>query len=510
MDKKYYITTPIYYINDVPHIGHAYTTIAADVMARYKRLNGYRVFFLTGTDEHGQKVEKAAEQSGIHPREHADSMVNRFTDLWKVLDISNTGFIRTTEERHKKVVKNVFQKVLEKGDIYLGEYEDWYCVPCEGYYTDLQLKDGLCPDCMRKPEKLSEESYFFRLSKYTQPLLDLYEQSRDFVMPEIRYNEVASFVKGGLRDLSVSRTSFSWGVPVPSHERHIVYVWFDALTNYLTGVGFLEDMDQFNEFWPCDAHLIGKDILRFHAVYWPSFLMSYGLEPPKHVFAHGWWTIEGQKMSKSLGNVVDPHEVVKTYGVDEFRFFLFREVPFGHDGDFSKNAVVHRINGDLANDFGNLTSRSVTMIGKFLQGRIESPEKKGGMDNHVEETVMRLIAEYKKDMEIFAFHKALNSIFEIISTLNKYIDSEAPWKLAKEADPRIKTVMYNLWNSIRIVAVLFHPFMPRKSQLIWAALGIGKTIEEAVFDREMSFYTPSDVAQIDKIAPIFPRIDEKV
>lgn len=507
MNQKYYITTPIYYINDVPHIGHAYTTIAADIMSRYKRLKGYRVFFLTGTDEHGQKVEKAAAASGIHPREHADSMVGRFTELWEKLNITNTGFIRTTEERHKKVAQHIFQKVREKGDIYLGEYEDWYCVPCEGYYTELQLKDGLCPDCLRKPEKLKEESYFFRMSKYTQPLLDLLEKNRDFVIPEIRYNEVASFVKGGLRDLSVSRTSFNWGIPVPSDERHVIYVWFDALTNYLTGIGFLENDEEFNTFWPCDAHLIGKDILRFHAVYWPSFLMSYGLEPPKHVVSHGWWTIEGQKMSKSLGNVVDPHEVVKEYGVDEFRFFLFREVPFGLDGDFSKAAIVHRINGDLANDFGNLTSRTVTMIGKFLKGKIETPEKNGGADEFVVNTTMKMIEEYQKEMDGFVFHKALNSVFEIMSVLNKYIDSEAPWKLAKENDVRVKTVMYNLWNGIRISAMLLNPFMPTKSQEIWKALGLGRCIENCSFDEEMRFYTPSDAATIDKIAPVFPRIE---
>lgn len=507
MNRTYYITTPIYYINDVPHIGHAYTTIAADIMSRYKRLCGYDVFFLTGTDEHGQKVEKAAEKHGIHPKELADRMVHRFTDLWQVLNISNTGFIRTTEERHKKVVQYMFEKAYENGDIYLDTYEDWYCVPCESYFTDLQLKDGLCPDCLRKPEKLKEESFFFRLSKYTDRLIHLLEERKDFVMPDIRYNEVASFVKGGLRDLSVSRTSFSWGIPVPVQEKHIVYVWFDALTNYITGIGFLDDPDQFNRYWPCDAHLIGKDILRFHAVYWPSFLMSLGVEPPKHVFAHGWWTIEGQKMSKSLGNVVDPYEVAKTYGVDEFRFFLFREVPFGSDGDFSRQAIVHRINGDLANDFGNLTSRSVTMIGKFLQGKIERPEKKGGMDEYVEENVRRLIDEYRKEMEVFAYHKALQNVFEIISILNKYIDSEAPWKLAKEGDVRIKTVLYNIWNSLRIASMLLYPFMPQKSEAIRKALGIGTSFEEVLFDNEKEFYHPGDISRIDKIAPIFPRIE---
>ncbi|HEY3275269.1 MAG TPA: methionine--tRNA ligase [Syntrophorhabdaceae bacterium] len=504
---NYYITTPIYYINDVPHIGHAYTTIAADIMARYKRICGYNVYFLTGTDEHGQKVEKAAEQQGIHPRELADRMVHSFTDLWDTLHITHTNHIRTTDERHRKVVQHIFQKAYDKDDIYLGAYEDWYCVPCESYFTELQLKEGKCPDCGRPPEKLKEESYFFRLSRYTDRLLSLLESRKDFVLPEVRYNEVLSFVKGGLRDLSVSRTSFRWGIPTPMNENHVVYVWFDALANYITGIGYLDNPELFGQFWPCDAHLMGKDILRFHAVYWPSFLMSLGLEPPKKVFAHGWWTIEGQKMSKSLGNVVDPNEMVKKYGVDEFRFFLFREVPFGLDGDFSKSAIEHRINGDLANDIGNLTSRSVTMIGKFLKGAIERPEKKGGMDEYVEEQVRRLRVDYQREMEVFAYHKALGSAFEIIAILNKYIDAEAPWKLAKEGDVRIKTVLYNIWNSLRITAVLLYPFMPDKSDLIRKALGIGSPIEKVRFDEEMEFYFPEGLSPIDKIAPLFPRLE---
>jgi methionyl-tRNA synthetase len=507
MDKRYYITTPIYYINDVPHIGHAYTTIAADIMARFKRMCGYRVFFLTGTDEHGQKVEKAAELQGIHPRELADRTVHRFTDLWKTLNISNDGFVRTTEERHKKVVQHVFEKVYKNGDIYLGEYEDWYCVPCESYFTELQLKEGTCPDCLRPPQRLKEESFFFRLSKYEDRLRKHLEEHRGFVLPEVRYNEVVSFIKSGLRDLSVSRTSFSWGIPVPMKENHIIYVWFDALTNYITGIGYLEDPELFKTFWPCDAHLMGKDILRFHAVYWPSFLMSLGIEPPKRIFAHGWWTIEGHKMSKSLGNVIDPNEVVKAYGVDEFRFFLFREVPFGLDGDFSRSAIIHRINGDLANDFGNLASRSVTMIGKFLKGKIEEPEKKGGMDEYVEENVMRLVGEYAREMEVFAFHKALQAIFDISSLLNKYIDTEAPWKLAKEGDVRIKTVLYNIWNSLRIAALLLYPFMPTKSGEIWKALGIGKSLDKTFFEDETRFYLMNDIGYIDKISPLFPRIE---
>jgi methionyl-tRNA synthetase len=505
VNGRYYITTPIYYINDVPHIGHAYTTCAADVMARYKRLCGYEVFFLTGVDEHGQKVQKAALEQGIQPKELADRMVPTFTGLWKLLNVTNTGFIRTTDVAHRKVVEYLFEQIYRKDDIYLGEYEDWYCIPCEGYFTELQLKEGKCPDCGRGVERLKEESYFFRLSRYGEPLLRYLEEHKTFVMPEVRYNEVASFVKGGLRDLSISRTTFEWGIPVPANPRHVVYVWFDALTNYLTGIGFLTDMEQFGRFWPCDAHLIGKDILRFHAVYWPSFLMSAGIEPPRHVFAHGWWTVEGQKMSKSLRNVVDPVEVAKTYGVDEFRFFLFREVPFGADGDFSEDAIVARINGDLANDFGNLVSRSANMIGKFQQGRLEKPDRSGGTDAQLIERTQVLIEEYRRDMDAFAFSKALNGIFEIIGLLNRYIDGEAPWKLAKEHSTRLPTVLYNIWNGVRICSLLLSPFMPSKTAQVWRALGMGRDIEKASLERERVFYHAGDLSPIDKVPPLFPR-----
>jgi methionyl-tRNA synthetase len=503
----YYITTPIYYINDVPHIGHAYTTCAADVMARYKRLRGYDVFFLTGVDEYGQKAEKAALANGITPKELADRMVPTFTDLWELLNVTNTGFVRTTSDDHKKVVQYLFETISRKGEIYLGDYEDWYCVPCESYFTELQANEGKCPDCGRPLERLKEESYFFKMSSYGEPLLRHLDEHRDFVLPEVRYNEVASFVKGGLRDLSVSRTSFTWGVPVPGNDKHVIYVWFDALANYLTGIGFQRDNDLFEKFWPCDAHLIGKDILRFHAVYWPSFLMSAGIELPKRVFAHGWWTVDGQKMSKSVGNVVNPVDVAKTYGVDEFRFFLFREVPFGLDGDFSKEAMVGRINGDLANDFGNLVSRSANMIGKFLAGKLERPAGSGGTDDHLIGQITTLIGEYEKEMEIFSFYKALGNVFEVTSLLNKYIDTEAPWKLAKEQPSRIPTVLYNIWNGVRIAALLLHPFMPTKTAQVWNAIGLRKEIGTVNFDREKVFYYEDDLSPIQKVPPLFPRIE---
>lgn len=503
---KYYITTPIYYINDVPHIGHAYTTVAADIMARFKRMCGFDVFFLTGVDEHGQKAEKAASEQGIHPKELADNMVGKFTELWKLLNVTNTDFIRTTDERHHKAVQYLFKKIEAAGDIYLGEYEDWYCIPCESYFTDLQLVDGKCPDCSRGLERLKEESYFFRLSKFGDPLLKFLEEHKGFVMPEVRFNEVASFVRGGLRDLSVSRTSFTWGIPVPGNPKHIVYVWFDALINYLSGLGFPTD-ERLKEYWPCDAHLIGKDILRFHAVYWPAFLMAAGIELPKTVFAHGWWTVEGQKMSKSLGNVVAPADVCDKYGVDEFRFFLFREVPFGLDGDFSKDAIIHRINGDLANDFGNLVSRSVTMISRFQKGKIDESASAAGSDDIFRTSVEGLVAEYEKDMNGFAFYKALQDVFEVTGLLNRYVDSEAPWKLAKEDQDRLKTVLFNIWNGVRIATLLLHPFMPEKTGMIWSALGKRGPIDAARLEDEKVFYHSEDLSAIEKVPPIFPRVE---
>jgi len=501
--KSFYVTTPIYYVNDVPHIGHAYTTIAADVIARYKRLAGCDTFFLTGTDEHGQKVEKAAEQSGETPKGLADRVVERFKDLWRLLDISNDDFIRTTEQRHERAVLAFYERVWQRGDIYLGEYEDWYCIPCESFWTETQLLEGRrCPECGRPTERLKEKSYFFRLSRYQEPLLRHLEESPDFVRPPVRYNEVLSFVRGGLKDLSISRTSFRWGIPLPNDPEHVLYVWFDALINYLTGVGFPED--RYRRYWPADCHIIGKDILRFHAVYWPAFLMSAGLPLPKQVFAHGWWTVEGQKMSKSAGNVVDPYEMAKEYGVDQFRYFLLREVPFGMDGDFSKAAIVHRINGELANDFGNLVSRVLSMVRRYLKGRVPAPTSAGELHKRAEEALQ----EYGRQMEDMAFQRALAALWEFIGAVNKYLDDTAPWSLAKENKEReLKESLYNSLESLRFIAIMAFPFMPSSSERLWGMLGFKGALSDVRIEEAGRWGGTPEGQEVEQPVPLFPRIE---
>jgi len=501
--KSFYVTTPIYYVNDVPHIGHAYTTIAADVIARYKRLAGCDTFFLTGTDEHGQKVEKAAEQSGETPKGLADRVVERFKDLWRLLDISNDDFIRTTEQRHERAVLAFYERVWQRGDIYLGEYEDWYCIPCESFWTETQLLEGRrCPECGRPTERLKEKSYFFRLSRYQEPLLRHLEESPDFVRPPVRYNEVLSFVRGGLKDLSISRTSFRWGIPLPNDPEHVLYVWFDALINYLTGVGFPED--RYRRYWPADCHIIGKDILRFHAVYWPAFLMSAGLPLPKQVFAHGWWTVEGQKMSKSAGNVVDPYEMAKEYGVDQFRYFLLREVPFGMDGDFSKAAIVHRINGELANDFGNLVSRVLSMVRRYLKGRVPAPTSAGELHKRAEEALQ----EYGRQMEDMAFQRALAALWEFIGAVNKYLDDTAPWSLAKENKEReLKESLYNSLESLRFIAIMAFPFMPSSSERLWRMLGFKGALSDVRIEEAGRWGGTPEGQEVEQPVPLFPRIE---
>ena len=507
MSRTFYLTTPIYYVNDVPHIGHAYTTLAADVLARYKRLKGYEVFFLTGTDEHGQKVEKAANAAGETPLELADRVVKRFQALWEKLDISSSDFIRTTQERHKKGVAHFFKTVEEKGDIYLGEYEDWYCTPCETFWTETQLIDYKCPDCNRPTEKLKEESYFFRMSKYQEQLLAHIEANPDFIQPKSKRNEILSFVKEGLRDLSVSRTTFKWGIPVPGNDKHIIYVWFDALTNYITALGYPDEGGNFAKFWPVDVHLIGKDILRFHTVYWPTFLMAAGLPLPNKVFAHGWWTVEGQKMSKSLQNVVEPNMLIDKYGVDAVRYFLLREVPFGLDGDFSHTALVHRINSDLANDLGNLLNRSTAMINKYFDGVVQEPADGNEVDQAYRAKTEGMVRQVDQYMDELAFSKALQAIWEVVSAGNKYIDETAPWTLAKDPalKPRLATVMYHMLESQRIVYCLLASFMPRTAAKGLSYLGSEGEATEA----GLAWGGLRAGMRVTKAEPLFPRIEEQ-
>ena len=511
--KSYYITTPIYYPSDNLHIGHAYTTVAADCMARFKRMQGYDVFYLTGTDEHGQKIERAAKEKGMEPIVYVDKIVENIRKLWKALLISNTDFIRTTEMRQEEVVQKIFTKVYEQGDIFLSEYEGWYCSPCETFFTERQLVDGKCPDCGRDVELLKEESYFFNMSKYAPRLLEHIESHPDFIQPESRRNEVVNFIKSGLENLCVSRTTFKWGIPVPFNSKHVVYVWFDALINYLTGVGYLqgEDEDTFKKYWPADVHLMAKDIIRFHAIIWPIMLMALDLPLPKKVMAHGWIMLEGGKMSKSKGNVVDPHILVEKYGVDAVRYYLIKELSFGQDGTYSEEILVNRINADLANDLGNLISRTIAMIIKYFGGVIPESGEAVALDEEIKVTAMQTFADATEKLEKMDFSGYLHAAARLVSRANKYIDETAPWLLAKDQSQmsRLATVMYNLAECIRISLILTAPTMPTLMERANQQLGLWNKIEGVMWEEAGKWGMTSSGTPVKKGESLFPRIDIK-
>ena len=503
--NRFYITTPIYYINAEPHLGHAYTTMVADAIARSRRLLGKEVFFLTGTDEHGQKVERAAQKAGLDPRVFADRTAEKYRALFKALDISNDDFIRTTESRHVKAAQTIWRKVRDNGYLYKAPYEGWYCTVDELFVPEAQLVDGRCPTCGNPVERLSEESYFFKLSAFQEPLLELYRSHPEFLTPEIRRNEMIAFVSAGLRDLSVSRTSFKWGIPVPDDPAHVMYVWFDALTNYITAVGYGDDEPRFRKWWPADVHLMGKEIVRQHTVYWPAFLMAAGLELPKRVIGHGWWLMNEAKMSKSLGNVVHPQGYVDRFGVDALRYFVMREMVVGQDANFADDVFLTRYNSDLANDLGNVVSRVTTMIQRYCDGVV--PAAGPSSVDELSRRIGDVISAARTDAEGFDFSAALREVWGLISDLNKYIVTREPWTLAKspESRPRLEATLYNAADALRVIAALIEPVMPSTSERIRKMLGV-----DAESWTELKPGTLRAGSTLGPIEPLFPRMEHSV
>ncbi|WP_191559246.1 methionine--tRNA ligase [Metabacillus idriensis] len=508
--KSFYITTPIYYPSGKLHIGHAYTTVAGDAMARYKRMRGFDVMYLTGTDEHGQKIQRKAEEIGVTPQKYVDDIVSGIEDLWSKLDISYDDFIRTTQDRHKDIVEKIFAQLLEQGDIYLDQYEGWYCTPCESFFTERQLDNGNCPDCGRPVEKVKEESYFFKMSKYADRLLQYYAENPEFIQPESRKNEmINNFIKPGLEDLAVSRTTFDWGVKVPGDPKHVIYVWIDALSNYITALGYGSENDEkYKTFWPADVHLVGKEIVRFHTIYWPIMLMALDLPLPKKVFAHGWLLMKDGKMSKSKGNVVDPVTLIDRYGLDALRYYLLREVPFGSDGVFTPEGFIERLNYDLANDLGNLLNRTIAMIQKYFDGELPAYSgPKTDFDEELTSFSNNTIEKYEEAMEKMEFSIALNALWQFISRTNKYIDETQPWNLAKDEAKKdhLGSVMYHLAESLRISAVLLKPFLTKTPDKMFEQLGI----EDAGLKEWDSLTEFGQLPQIKvlKGVPIFPRLE---